>query len=60
MLPTTIVPPLFRAATVFESFRSAVEEYGVPSRVRSDKGGENVDVAHFMVSQRTKSQFTHH
>ena len=41
-----------RAATVFESFRSAVEEYGLPSRVRSDKGGENVDVAHFIVSQR--------
>ena len=29
-----------RAQTVLESFLSAVEQYGIPSRVRSDKGGE--------------------
>ena len=39
-----------RAATVLDCFLSAVEEFGLPSRVRSDRGGENVRVADFMLS----------
>ncbi|MGH0174375.1 UNVERIFIED_CONTAM: hypothetical protein FKN15_009921 [Acipenser sinensis] len=38
------------AATVFQSFFNAAQEYGQPSRVHSDKGRENTDVARFMVS----------
>lgn len=34
-----------RASTVFDAFQSAVEKFGLPSRVRSDKGKENTDVA---------------
>nr|XP_023666600.1 uncharacterized protein LOC111843332 [Paramormyrops kingsleyae]XP_023666601.1 uncharacterized protein LOC111843332 [Paramormyrops kingsleyae] len=48
-----------RAATVLQSFLEAVEVYGMPSRVRSDKGGENVDVAHYMVANRGLNRNSH-
>ena len=38
-----------RAQTALECFESAVHEYGLPSRVRSDKGGENTSVSLFML-----------
>ena len=38
-----------RAATVLQLFEAATEEYGIPSRVRADRGGENTGVAEFMV-----------
>ena len=39
-----------KASTVFQLFKSAVETFGLPSRVRSDKGGENTEVAWYMLS----------
>ena len=39
-----------RASTVFSSFHNAILNYGIPSRVRADRGGENVAVADFMLT----------
>ena len=41
-----------RADTVVHLFQQAVAENGLPSRVRSDMGVENVDVARFMLHNR--------
>ena len=40
------------AATVMSSFYEAVCAYGVPDKVRSDLGGEKIDVWRYMVEQR--------
>ena len=48
-----------RAATVFSLFQQATTECGVPSRVRSDKGGENTIVCHYMVTMRGTGRGSH-
>ena len=40
------------ASTVMQLFQEAVRIHGLPSRVRGDRGGENVDVADFMIANR--------
>lgn len=41
-----------RADTVMESFLKATQEFGIPSRIRSDLGGENVRIWDFMEEVR--------
>ncbi|VDB89332.1 unnamed protein product [Peniophora sp. CBMAI 1063] len=37
------------ASTVLKVFKEATDQYGIPSRVRGDRGGENRDVAIVMI-----------
>ena len=48
-----------RSETVFGLFHGATKVFGVPSRVRSDKGGENVRVCQFMISHRGLNRGSH-
>ena len=45
-----------RASTVLTSFQRSTNEWGVPSRVRADNGGENVAVRDFMVFFRGENR----
>ena len=48
-----------RSLTVYKLFREAVATYGIPSRVRSDKGGEDILVCHYMVTVRGVGRGSH-
>lgn len=48
-----------QADTVFTLFQEAIAKYGVPSRVRSDRGGENIDVAKFIIENRGLNRGSH-
>jgi hypothetical protein len=41
-----------RSPTMFKAFTQGVLNYGIPSRVRGDHGGENIDTIRFMLNAR--------
>lgn len=41
-----------KASTVLDVFRQAAAKYGVPSRMRGDRGGENWQVAQWITERR--------
>lgn len=47
------------ADTVLQYFLDGCMHYGIPSRFRSDHGGENFDVAHFMLLYRGVNRGSH-
>ena len=40
------------ANTVLQLFLNAIQKYGVPSRMRADRGGENIEVSVWMIKHR--------
>ena len=48
-----------RAETHLGQFLTGVERFGIPSRTRSDKGGENVSIAEFMIHNRGLNRSSH-
>ena len=53
------VSPNHYAATVLASFVSAVDEFGLPSRIRIDRGGENTLVTQFMLEHPDRGPDRH-
>jgi hypothetical protein len=45
-----------RASTVLGFFKDAVKRWGTPSRVRGDRGGENLGVAVWMILHQGKNR----
>ena len=44
-----------KAATVLKTFQNAIDQYGLPSHVCGDRGGENKDVSVFMIMARGRN-----
>ena len=43
-----------KAVTVLQLFQNAVQDFGLPSRVKDDQGTENIEVARYMFSHPSR------
>ena len=50
---------LITSQTVFDLFWKATRQFGIPSRVRSDKGGENYKVCYYMIATQGTGRGSH-
>mgnify|MGYP003429371256 FL=1 len=48
-----------KSQTVFNLFWDATRKHGIPSRVRSDKGGENYKVCYYMIAAQGTGRGSH-
>jgi hypothetical protein len=48
-----------RADTHLAEFLEGVRQFGIPLRTRSDKGGENILIANFMIENRGTDRASH-
>jgi len=48
-----------RSLTAYRLFKKATEQYGFPSRVQSDKGGENILVCQYMITVKGTDRGSH-
>ena len=44
--------------TAFAAFKSGTEKYGIPEKVRTDKGLENIRIAEFILQSHNKGHIT--
>ena len=47
------------ADTAFAAFMSGVDKFGIPERVRTDKGLENIRIAEFMLQRQGLNRGSH-
>lgn len=56
MTPFSGIKNSNQSDVVLKLFKAGVREYGIPSRVRGDMGGENTKVADFMIEKRGENR----
>ena len=49
-----------KASTVLKEFTTAVNCYGLPNQIRTDLGGENVDIWRYMIQSFTTGHCADH
>ena len=58
VIPYLLLAGNNRSDTALSGFLRGVDRYGLPSRVRCDKGGENVLIAEYMITHRGSDRGT--